>query len=102
MTRRDVLISLAASVVALARVDGRQPKPDEDRWAREIAAFAADDEARPFEPGGIVFVGSSSIRLWDLASAFPGRRVLNRGSTVRIDSLTTRSHRTGRPEPSRS
>ncbi len=51
----------------------------EDRWAKEIAAFVAEDEARPFAPGGVVFVGSSSIRLWDLATAFPGRRVLNRG-----------------------
>jgi len=61
----------------------------EDRWAKEIAAFAAEDAARPFAPGGIVFVGSSSIRLWDLASAFPGRRLLNRGfgGTQILDSV---------------
>jgi lysophospholipase L1-like esterase len=51
----------------------------EDRWAREIDAFVAEDAARSFPEGGIVFVGSSSIRLWDLATAFPGRPVLNRG-----------------------
>lgn len=51
----------------------------QNRWAKEIAAFVAEDEARPFAPGGIVFVGSSSIRLWNLATSFPGRRVLNRG-----------------------
>lgn len=97
MTRREVLMAVAASAIALAKAEGRQPKTDEElvapkpvrqepvsaaeeeRWAKEIAAFAADDEARPFAPGGIVFVGSSSIRLWDLASAFPGRHVLNRG-----------------------
>lgn len=31
----------------------------------EIAAFEAADRAAPPEPGGIVFVGSSSIRFWD-------------------------------------
>jgi lysophospholipase L1-like esterase len=79
MTRRDVLIALAVGSMAFAKAEGRQPKADQDRWAKEIAAFAADDEARPFAPGGIVFVGSSSIRLWNLGMAFPGRRVLNRG-----------------------
>ena len=42
----------------------------------EIAAF--DDQ--PAQPGAVVFVGSSSIRLWDtLAADFPGVPVLNRG-----------------------
>ena len=63
--------------VASARV--RRSGAQEDPWAKEIAAFAAADEATPFPAGGIVFVGSSSIRLWDLASAFPGRPALNRG-----------------------
>src|SRR5262245_11980886 len=30
-------------------------------------------------PGGIVFIGSSSIRLWDLARYFPNMPVVNRG-----------------------
>jgi lysophospholipase L1-like esterase len=60
-----------------------------DRWAEEIAKFEAADEATPFPPGGIVFVGSSSIRMWDLASAFPGLPVLNRGfgGTQILDSV---------------
>jgi lysophospholipase L1-like esterase len=51
----------------------------EARWAKEMAAFEAQDKASPPRPGGIVFVGSSSIRLWDLASAFPGLDAVNRG-----------------------
>ena len=60
-----------------------------DPWAAEIAQFEAADTVTPFAPGGIVFVGSSSIRLWDLASSFPGRRVLNRGfgGTQILDSV---------------
>jgi len=89
VTRRDVLMALAVGSLAFAKAEGRQPKADADRWAKEIAAFAAEDAARPFAPGGIVFVGSSSIRLWDLASAFPGRRLLNRGfgGTQILDSV---------------
>lgn len=48
-------------------------------WDKEMAAFETQDRSRPFEPGGVVFVGSSSIRLWDLEKAFPGVRALNRG-----------------------
>ena len=42
----------------------------------EVAAF----DAQPAQPGAVVFIGSSSIRLWDtLAADFPGVPVLNRG-----------------------
>jgi lysophospholipase L1-like esterase len=50
-----------------------------DRWAKEMAAFEEQDRAAPAAPGGIVFVGSSSIRLWDLRKWFPGLPALNRG-----------------------
>ena len=50
------------------------------RFETEIVAFEAADRARPPVPGGIVFVGSSSFRMWaDLAQAFPGLHVVNRG-----------------------
>jgi lysophospholipase L1-like esterase len=46
----------------------------------EIQAFEAADRANPPTLGGIVFVGSSSIKNWtDLAADFPGLPVLNRG-----------------------
>jgi lysophospholipase L1-like esterase len=51
-----------------------------DRYEPEIRAFEASDLATPSAPGGIVFVGSSSIRLWQsLATDFPGLSVVNRG-----------------------
>jgi lysophospholipase L1-like esterase len=41
------------------------------RWDAEFAEFARADAARQPAPGGVVFVGSSSIRLWDrLEDAF--------------------------------
>ena len=75
--RSALLVTLALVGCSAAAVG--QVAVVEDRWAKEITAFEAEDAARPFPDGGIVFVGSSSIRLWDLATAFPGRPVLNRG-----------------------
>lgn len=46
----------------------------------EIAAFDAQDRDAPFPKGGIVFTGSSSIRLWStLERDMAPLRVLNRG-----------------------
>jgi lysophospholipase L1-like esterase len=51
-----------------------------DRFEKDIAAFEAVDRDRPPQPGGVLFVGSSSIRLWKtLATDFPGLPVVNRG-----------------------
>jgi lysophospholipase L1-like esterase len=49
-------------------------------FENEIRAFEASDRARPPAKDGIVFVGSSSFRLWpNLAGDFGGVPVLNRG-----------------------
>jgi lysophospholipase L1-like esterase len=50
------------------------------KWENDIAAYEAMDREQPPEKGGIVFVGSSSIRRWStLAEDFPRHRILNRG-----------------------
>ncbi|MGV3774827.1 MAG: SGNH/GDSL hydrolase family protein [Verrucomicrobiales bacterium] len=52
----------------------------EGKWAKEIAAFKAQDEKNTPPQGAIVFTGSSSVRLWtNLAKAFPGSQIINRG-----------------------
>lgn len=49
-------------------------------FAPEIAAFRQQDSLQPPQPGMVLFVGSSSIRLWEnLVQDFPAHRVLNRG-----------------------
>jgi len=46
----------------------------------EIRAFEAADRYSPPAPGGVVFVGSSSIKNWTTVTAdFPNLPVLNRG-----------------------
>lgn len=49
-------------------------------WEQDMQRFAAQDAASPPPRLGVVFVGSSSIRLWEtLAADFPGVPVINRG-----------------------
>lgn len=49
------------------------------RWEKDIQAFEQRDQEQSWQDGGIVFVGSSSIRLWDTAKSFPDDAVINRG-----------------------
>jgi lysophospholipase L1-like esterase len=50
-----------------------------DPFANEIAAFENWDRQNAVPNNGVLFVGSSSIRLWQTAEAFPGLPVINRG-----------------------
>ena len=50
------------------------------QWEPDIQRFEAADRISPPGPGAMVFVGSSSIRMWQTLEAdFPGLPVLNRG-----------------------
>lgn len=50
-----------------------------DPWAEAMSAFATDDNADA-HAGGVVFVGSSSIRLWaDLEKRYSSYAAVNRG-----------------------
>jgi autotransporter-associated beta strand protein len=57
------------------------PEADERaaKWEPALAAFEAQDRETPPAPGGIVFLGSSSIRRWDVERSFPDLPVVNRG-----------------------
>lgn len=49
-------------------------------FEKEILAFEAADKTNPPPTGAMLFIGSSSIRLWtSLAEDFPKHRVINRG-----------------------
>ncbi|WP_307692813.1 SGNH/GDSL hydrolase family protein [Variovorax boronicumulans] len=52
------------------------------RWHNELAAFARADQERFPQPGGVVFVGSSTVRMWTRLSQdfsrVPGG-IVNRG-----------------------
>src|SRR4051812_19049654 len=64
----------------LAFLTGFPLYADSTKWEKEIAAFETSDTKQAPAKGGIVFVGSSSIRMWkSLAQDFPQHNVLNRG-----------------------
>jgi lysophospholipase L1-like esterase len=49
-------------------------------WEADMQRFEAADAQSPPPRGGVLFIGSSSIRFWDtLAQDFPGVPVINRG-----------------------
>jgi len=51
-----------------------------EKWEKEIAAFEQRDRTSPPPKGGVLFIGSSTIRRWEtLAQDFPQHQVINRG-----------------------
>jgi lysophospholipase L1-like esterase len=72
--RAAPFLLLCSASLALAAESGGKP------WERDIQAFEQNDRANPPPQGAILFVGSSTIRLWKtLARDFPEHQVLNRG-----------------------
>jgi lysophospholipase L1-like esterase len=57
----------------------KSAESDTHRFAKEIDAFMDWDAKNAVPRDCILFVGSSSIRLWQTADAFPGLPVVNRG-----------------------
>jgi phosphoserine phosphatase/lysophospholipase L1-like esterase len=56
------------------------PPPSAGRWEEEIAAIERADRDTPPMPGGVVFLGSSNVRMWTtLEDDFAGMNPLRRG-----------------------
>lgn len=51
----------------------------ESRWEKDIKKFEAADKKNPPEKGSVLFLGSSSIRMWKLDKWFKGKPYINRG-----------------------
>jgi lysophospholipase L1-like esterase len=74
------LVACAPQVVHQNPVNVAPAVSAPSQWEPDIAQFEAQDRATPPRLGSIVFVGSSSIRMWTtLDRDFPGVAVLNRG-----------------------
>lgn len=51
-----------------------------DKWEKDMKAFEKQDATNPPPKGGVLFIGSSSIRKWtSVAEDFPEHKVINRG-----------------------
>ncbi|HEU4747518.1 MAG TPA: SGNH/GDSL hydrolase family protein [Gemmatimonadaceae bacterium] len=74
------LAACAAPPPAAAPTPAARAVPATEPFAEDIARFEAADRTSPRRHGGVLFVGSSSIRLWPaLGSDFPGVDVVQRG-----------------------
>ena len=85
---------LALTVSAASLAGGSPPSAVVARWGDSLAAFEKSDRQAPPAPCGELFVGSSSIRLWQhLPDDFRQVKVINRGfggSTMADCSLLAR------------
>ena len=82
------LFAVALFLLAGSVAQARPPPPQ--YWQADIDALVAGDSAHPPPQHGVLFVGSSSIRMWTtLAADFPGVPVIDRGFGGSVIADTT-------------
>lgn len=94
MTRLTSAAIFALGLLATVPTHAQIPSPYSEsrnygQWEKEVAAYEAADAKSPPPKGGILFIGSSTIRLWKtLAEDYPDSKVINRGfgGTEIVDS----------------
>jgi len=70
----------ARPLVKRAAPSATGPAPKPERWEEEVVAIERAARERPPAPGGVLFIGSSNIRMWNtLGDDFAGLNPLNRG-----------------------
>jgi len=72
-----LLTAVAANVLFAANEPNIQPNPA--RFRGEIAEFQQWDSKNSFPADAVLFVGSSSIKMWPTRMSFPDLPVINRG-----------------------
>jgi len=70
-----VLSTSSSEIHGQEKIRGR----NHEQWSKDIAKLEAQDRENPPPKQAILFVGSSSIRLWDTGKAFPELKTINRG-----------------------
>jgi lysophospholipase L1-like esterase len=80
VSSRKVLLLIVLWAVAVVPAGNQSPADrDPNRFAQEIKAFADWDSKNAIPAAPVLFVGSSSIRLWHTHESFPDLPVINRG-----------------------
>jgi lysophospholipase L1-like esterase len=80
MSQTKMILWVLLGIVMASVAQAAEPAdPDPNRFAKEIQTFKDWDakNATPAEP--VLFVGSSSIRMWRTHEGFPDLPVINRG-----------------------
>lgn len=70
---------LLVAALLLGGAAEQSPPPSPNPWEPAIEAFEKQDREKPPPRNAVLFVGSSSIRLWKLDECFPDLEVINRG-----------------------
>ncbi|MCF6314194.1 MAG: GDSL-type esterase/lipase family protein [Verrucomicrobiales bacterium] len=73
---KTALTTLLLSLLLLSTAYAKDPFA---RWESSIAAFEKADKKDPPPTNATLFVGSSSIRMWNLDPFFPDLKKINRG-----------------------
>ena len=75
-----VVLCVVALIPAMHYAEAASPAdPDPNRFAKQIETFTEWDSRNAVPADPVLFVGSSSIRLWRTHEAFPDLPVVNRG-----------------------
>ncbi len=74
-----VLLAGDSPSATLAEDGKPQAENPSARWESTIQKFEEQDNANPPKKNHVVFVGSSSIRMWKLDKSFPELQPINRG-----------------------
>lgn len=69
----------AGETPSLMAVHWKYDFPGVNHYEETICGFEQKDREEPPAPGGIVFTGSSTIRMWDIKKWFPELPAINRG-----------------------
>ncbi|WP_299464579.1 SGNH/GDSL hydrolase family protein [uncultured Gimesia sp.] len=78
IVRLSILLVLFG-LCSLNVLAAEKPEHDYAKWEKTISQFEKQDQEHGIKQNGILFAGSSSIRLWDLEKYFPDQPVINRG-----------------------
>lgn len=73
-------ITFASTVLLLCvTTHAADKRNDPLRWEKQINRFLESDSKNSVPADAVLFVGSSSIRMWKTAEYFPSLKVINRG-----------------------
>ena len=77
---RRLFLFLIVVSFAVGSTDAQVPNTGANPWEEDIREFERADSLHPPPRGGFLFVGSSSIRMWEtVREDFPDLQVINRG-----------------------
>lgn len=73
------LLILLSNVTLLNAQNKQTAQSGPNKWEKDIRSFEEWDRKNTFASNAVLFVGSSSIRLWATRECFPEFPVINRG-----------------------